>query len=775
MTVTTSHLPAELRELVSDAVKIWGACLRQHMGEKFFSQIETLRAGMRAISSKPQKEQTQILLSNLNKLEKHSEADLLNMAHAFSIMLELMNTCESAYRTFRIQKKENLKIQSSPYAIIYVLTAHPTEARSKEILDLFRNIEETLIKCLEDGLELHSSELHELLTLALFIPMAKSEKPTVENEADTIFSYALHPRILSAQIDLLMKGVPVYFRSWVGGDKDGHPGVDEKTLEMALCHSRKLILDFALNLIEDFSKKIVLLHDSLSGFMHQVGNLKKSLLGLYLIKDSDGREIVKARELLKKISQQYRVLLKSDGYYLQRLEKLFWIYPALVLPLEVREDSGVVSQALNGSGLAIERMLLKIKAISHGHDPRWYVRGFILSMCESSQDLLNGRALVKRVFNATPIPVVPLFENEFSLVNAIVILQEYLKQDPTVKKQHKKDWQGRFEVMLGYSDSSKESGVLPSRVLLAKAMCEIDTFLTQTGMTPVFFHGSGGSIERGGGSIKEQVEWWPASAINIFKVTTQGEMVARNIANPFILKSNVGKIISEFRSRKLKSGKIKIPKCLEEFSQYIMHEYRELVTSDSFWTLIEGATPYRYLDELKIGSRPSRRAQGPSDRKLRAIPWVLCWTQARLLLPTWWGVGTAWSKLSDKDKFLMATKYVKHDLFKSFLKNLGFTLGKVELAVFFLYLEKSNLSAREKLEWRGKITKEYRATLGFLEDVTGEKNPLWFRPWLAESIALRSPMIHPLNLIQIIALKKRNGKLLRASVTGIASGMLTTG
>src|SRR5690606_5052333 len=104
---------------------------------------------------------------------------------------------------------------------------------------------------------------------------------------------------------------------------------------------------------------------------------------------------------------------------------------------------------------------------------------------------------------------------------------------------HQKVWSGRFETMVGYSDSSKESGVFPSRWMIRRALVAIDEFLQRQNLTPVFFHGSGGSVERGGGSIKEQTQWWPKSAVEIFKATTQGEMVARNFSSPLILRSQV--------------------------------------------------------------------------------------------------------------------------------------------------------------------------------------------------------------------------------------------
>ena len=154
---------------------------------------------------------------------------------------------------------------------------------------------------------------------------------------------------------------------------------------------------------------------------------------------------------------------------------------------------------------------------------------------------------------------------------------------------------------------------------------------------------------------------------------------------------------------------------------------------------------------------------------------MLCWTQVRLLLPTWWGVGRAWKELQAPDKLELIKRFRQDPFLQSFAKSFGFTLRKIELGIFNLYLQTSRLSASDKQHWQQQIEAEYRLACDFLRELTGEQELIWERPWLAESIGLRSPNITPLNLIQIIALEQKNDHLLRESVTGIATGMLTTG
>ncbi|MCB0356923.1 MAG: phosphoenolpyruvate carboxylase, partial [Bdellovibrionales bacterium] len=178
-----------------------------------------------------------------------------------------------------------------------------------------------------------------------------------------------------------------------------------------------------------------------------------------------------------------------------------------------------------------------------------------------------------------------------------------------------------------------------------------------------------------------------------------------------------------------------------------------------------------YLDVLKIGSRPSKR---PSDEisldSLRAIPWVLCWTQTRVLLPTWWGVGSAWEKLDSEVKEKLKILYLEDAFFSSFIKALSYTLEKVDLDIWDLYLENNGQKKLSEI-----FRAEHKMTLNFINELNQGKPLLWYRPWLEESIRLRSPHIHILNLIQMIAMKKSDEVLLRETIVGIASGMLTTG
>lgn len=772
-------LQAPLKNLISQTITLWGDCLKETYGEKFYQGVEKMRQKSKAIAKIKTAEQTKELNLLLTGLRKKETLELHQLAIAFSLMLELINRCETVYRTQRLKLRapSNANIpKKSPYALIYVFTAHPTEARSEEVLKLFKIIEASLQQALEKGFETVAGELAGYLKLALRISIVKTKRPTVEDEAISIYRYSLSEEILNLQCELKNRELTLHFRSWVGGDKDGHPGVDEKTLLMSLTHSRQKIIDFMQNLLQQTHFLIDLMESETKIALKQkLKVIEVQLNGLRAIKKNDGTRVAAFMKLTRELSHELRKAIGERLAPMQKLENLMWIYPALVLPLEIREDSEIVSLALKDKKLAIARMLVTLKDISEGLDPRWYVRGFVLSMCEEAAHLTAANQLLKQIFNKFPIPVIPLFENERALTRGEEILGLFFKQNPHIIKEHLKWREGRFEIMLGYSDSSKENGVLASRVLIYETLSSLDRFLKSFQLTPVFFHGSGGSVERGGGSIKEQIAWWPESALNIYKVTVQGEMVARTLANREVLSGQVDKILTEFAHRSASSKKVPHIKALKTFAHAASGFYKELVASDDFWDLIESCTPYDYLDSLKIGSRPSKRSGSSSRRKLRAIPWVLCWTQVRLLLPTWWGVGQAWKDLSAADQLALIKRYRADPFLQSFAKSFGFTLKKIELGIFQLYLSSSSLEESTKKSWRERIANELELATQFINELTGEKELIWERPWLAESIELRSPNITPLNLIQMIALERKESHLLRESVTGIATGMLTTG
>jgi len=763
------NINEDLKELVSNSIGCLGNAVSEIYGKKLFDKIESVRVKMKSVRT----EDTQKVLETLNGVYEDfgrlNTQDLHKVAKSFSLMLELINSCEASYRTYRLKGVKAVKQASSgPEELIFVFTGHPTEARSKSFLMIMEKVEGLLLQSLENDFSDIEDRLLYLLKIGLKLNLANSKRPQVRDEAEHIIHTVLNEEIIQEQIALKKKNVNVLFRTWVGGDKDGHPKVGPDTMIQCLSLSRQKIIDFKLGKINTYLTEIKTTNEK--SLMKLAMVLKKNLGAMKKVGKSDGRKVAKYIKDFEVLHKQDK-LFKINSPELFDLGILLQLYPALVLPLEIREDSELIHTALTNSKQTVSKMLQLLKAISSGFDPKWYVRGFVISMCQESNDILAAVELIKKNLGDYRIPAIPLFENEKGLLNGESILKKSFQQFPFLKL-HKSMWKSRFEVMLGYSDSTKENGVLPGRLLVEKALHDLDGFLISQKFTPVFFHGSGGSLSRGGGSAKDQVSWWPKSALNIYKVTIQGEMVHRQFHHALIMQSQVNKIVNEYVT--YKPRKVTKSEVVTKFSKLIQISYQELVKGEKFHDLISKVTPYDYLNLLKIGSRPAKRSTA-GKFSLRAIPWILCWTQTRLLLPIWWGVGSSWGKLSKEEQIEFIGLSKTSPLLQTYIKNLGFTLAKIELGVWKFHVSNSALSSVDKQGWNSEIDKELDMVKLFFNQVTSKKDYTWFRPMLGESITYRSSMIHPLNIIQKLSIERKDQLLLRETVTGIACGMLTTG
>ncbi len=757
--------------MVSWSLTRLGKTIAEVYGKETYEIIEQIRVSMQDTIGSKALELRNALLKLQIELSKLDKNQLYQIAHGFSLMMELINACESAYRIFRINQRKEKVYSDKPQGIHYVLTAHPTEARTNEFLILFKAIRDFLIEVLKSPYLMNESHLDQMLKISLQINISPHKKPSVEDEARYIYQYALNPLNIELYHSFFTKGVPIQLRTWVGGDKDGHSGVNEKIMVKSLELSRSFFVAYIQECLKEVLE-IVKLSTGLNAnkiLANQINQLIRKTLDLRKIKPGDHEKVSAFKNELTAIQAHTLKFLHFKLEQFSIISSIFQLYPALVIPIELREDSAVVRESLTSiKKSTITNMLEQVYFITHGTDPKNYIRGFILSMVESAEDIKNGIKLVKQVFRSYALPVVPLFENQLALTNADSILNNSITED--IREKHLKQWDGNYEVMLGYSDSSKENGVLPSRLMIARSLRSIQSTLEKKNLRPIFFHGSGGSIERGGGDIKEQTASWSKEMMANYKATIQGEMVARLFGSSSILKSQIDKFLDIY-SQQVKKTDNDYPEELLLFATKISQKYKTLIKSEWFWSVIEQASPYHFLKELKIGSRPTKRKSGPDQRKLRAIPWILCWTQTRLLFPTWWGVGSTWLELNDLGKNKLKALYQENAFFASFVKQLGVTLSKVYLSIWEQYLYQLT-GSNQYLE---PFQSELESTILFFYQITGEKDFCFHQPWLGESIQLRSTMVHPLNLIQIEAIKRKDLPLLRKTVTGISCGMLTTG
>lgn len=765
---TPLHLPKELRRLVRKATLILGKAIREQEGYLFYRRVEFYRQQLK----KTRKSSNIINLDLIfNELRKETRQDRLKIAHAFSLQLEIVNVCEAAYRTWRQRQKPIQYVPKTKLDLTYVLTAHPTEARSRINVECLNKIEKILMEGIYNNFFMNESELFSQMAMLWLYPLAKLKNPTVIDEAEYIYSMIFSDDI----IDFILSDKPGYelkLRTWVGGDKDGHPGVNSEVMKQCLTGSRLKLIQIANSKIDIILSDLSQLEEVDKCSKNEIStlkSLKEELLKLNVILHDDGTRI-------KTWCLKYKYYLKSSSIFVKKhnqttlLTRLLEKFPAFVLPIELREDSELIAEALNNKNSTIREMLVELGHISGSLEITNYARALIISHCESANDISNAIRLIDISTKSKRMPAIPLFESKEALVSSKKILKTWLADDKNYHYVHR-NWSKKFEVMLGYSDSAKQVGMLASRYLIMKSMDDIEKVLKRYSIIPAFFHGSGGSIARGGGSLKEQISWWNGSAVSSPKITVQGEMIQRLFATKEILNSQCLHMTDEALRRKIRKVKTVKSVELEKFVNLAQIEYEKFVQDSALLTKLLSATPYNYLDILKIGSRPSKRpAKEVTISSLRAIPWVLCWTQSRILLPTWWGVGTAWSKLQIEEKQKLRSLFTDSPFFSSYVKALGFTLAKVELDIWELYFN----NKKEDLITK-KLRTEYQLAIDFVQEISQQTDLIWHRPWLTESISLRSPHIHILNMSQILAMQESDEMLLRETIVGIASGMLTTG
>ena len=759
-----------LKRLVKVVEATLGRVVARAEGEKLYAMVEKIRLDMVAV----REGHRPALRRARTRLRRLSPAERTAVARAFTVYLELVNVYENAYRTHRLRERaRTTEPSSTPSAsanVVFVLTAHPTESRSPTNIQLMRRIQTLLLEGLERRDPPDRTRLEHLLHLVWATGTHPAHKPTVEDEALHIFSL-LDDAILEELLSLGREGHRVGLRTWVGGDKDGHPGVGPEETDKSLNLSRTRLLDLVANrLLSEVDEDVRLRLDH--GLEEAWHRLRDQLEALRIVAIGDGRRIALLREALTDLAAEYTRHRGHPHPRLTDLQLMLRQFPGLVVPLELREERGRFD-----SNSVIADMLRFLRDVARGGRVDWYVRGCVVSMAGRAEDLWEAHELVGEVLGDSTIPVVPLFEMPDVLPQAADILERTLAGVDFATSVREQD--NNLEVMLGYSDTSKRMGLLASRMAIHETMKAIGAWAATRGIAVLFFYGSGGSVGRGGGSIADQAASWPAGAMDLVKQTLQGEMVERTLATPEILRSQVQQIAqvqaSPPRFRAASAA-------VQDLARRSQTAYVELVGSPQFRELLRGATPYTRLGALNIGSRPVRRKAGKALaglEQLRAIPWVLCWTQTRYLLHAWIGIGTAWRQVraDSKARASLLAAIESDPLLRSYLRLLSFTLAKTEPGIWREYV-KTLVGTTPALVAR--LDKEWSDAVDLATQISPDGDLLSDKRWLRESIFYRAPMIHPLNLIQIEVLRNprlsaAQELLFRETVTGIAAGMLTTG
>lgn len=427
------------------------------------------------------------------------------------------------------------------------------------------------------------------------------------------------------------------------------------------------------------------------------------------------------------------------------------------------------------------------------------VPNYIISMCQSVSDMLEAAILLKEVglLDASgdrpyhPVSIVPLFETIDDLQRGSSILEAAL--DIPLYRSLVASCGDSQEVMLGYSDSNKDGGYLAANWALYRAELDLVESARKTGIRLRLFHGRGGTVGRGGGPSYDAILAQPPGAVNgSLRLTEQGEIIAAKYAEPRIAHRNLETLLAATLEASLldveglgdEAGAAY--EVLDDLAARAHRAYAELVhETPGFVEYFKASTPVGEIGALNIGSRPTSRKPTTSISDLRAIPWVLAWSQSRVMLPGWYGTGTAFEEwIAERDGRLeiLQDLYRRWPFFRTVLSNMAQVLAKSDLGLAARYAE---LVDDEALRTRvfDKIAAEHERTIRMHGLITGHDDLLADNPALARSVFNRFPYLEPLNHLQVELLRRyRSGeddelvqRGILLTMSGLASALRNSG
>lgn len=431
------------------------------------------------------------------------------------------------------------------------------------------------------------------------------------------------------------------------------------------------------------------------------------------------------------------------------------------------------------------------------------VPNYVISMCRSVSDVLEAAILMKEagLLDASgdepycPVGISPLFETIDDLHNGASILQAML--DLPLYRAMVAARGDMQEVMLGYSDSNKDGGYMAANWAVYRAELALVEAARKGGIRLRLFHGRGGTVGRGGGPSYQAILAQPPGAVNgSLRLTEQGEVIAAKYAEPQAARRNLESLLAATLESTLLDveglGDAAEPAyaVLDEIATLAQRAYAELVhDTPGFVEYFKASTPVSEIGSLNIGSRPSSRKPTESISDLRAIPWVLAWSQSRVMLPGWYGTGTAFEQWitagpdSEEDRLAVLHElYQRWPFFRSVLSNMAQVMAKSDLGLAARYAE---LVDDELLRSRvfDKIVDEHHRTIAMYKRITGQEDLLADNPALARSVFNRFPYLEPLNHLQVELLRRYRGgeddELMQRGIlltmNGLASALRNSG
>ncbi len=447
------------------------------------------------------------------------------------------------------------------------------------------------------------------------------------------------------------------------------------------------------------------------------------------------------------------------------------------------------------SELAIVRTVQELQS-THGAQA---LPHYIISKTASASDLLEAMLLMREAGLLRPgdeptasVRVIPLFETIDDLRYCDTILRGFLG-DPTVMAVVRGSWGGVVEVMLGYSDSNKDGGFLTSVWELYLAEMRLADLCREERLTLRLFHGRGGSVGRGGGPQYDAILAQPAGTVSgQIRTTEQGEVIAGKYADREVGRRNLETLVAATLEATLIDAESQGDaqawrKTMDTLSRGAFTAYRSLVyETPGFNDYFRAATPISEIADLNLGSRPASRKASNRIEDLRAIPWVFSWAQSRVLLPGWFGVGTAVAKVTRGRKAAAIAELRRmHEtwpFFRTLVANLEMVLAKTDMGIASRYADLvPDRALRDGIFTT--ISDERQRTIEAVLAITGHPDLLASDPHLARAIRNRAPYLDPLNHLQVELLKRyRSGRAservvrgIHLTINGIAAGLRNSG
>jgi phosphoenolpyruvate carboxylase len=755
-----------------------------------------------------------------------------------------------------------------------VLTAHPTEAKRLSVLEQHRLLARRLAELHAAPTPARREGVRQKIKAGLERLWRTGEilleKPTLADERRNVLFYLaeVFPEAVervderfrmawaAAGLGEEPRSLPVLrFGTWVGGDRDGHPGVTAEVTAETLAALRAGALAGVRGALLDLARDA-----AFSAWMHPapeqlaVGGaepwrayvmrlVEKLDAGGYRFPGELDADLAVLEEALEATGAGR--LARSDVGPVRRRLEVFGFHLA---KLDIRQNSAfheaALTQLMAAAGLGsdfskwpeaerlefLDRELRSPRPFLHpstaagpeaeavlgcyrvlageiaAHGPDG-IGSLIVSMTRSLSDLLAVYALAREagLTRALPtgltclLPVVPLFETIDDLEGAPSILAAFLDHPVTrrsVEFHRKRRTRPTQQVMVGYSDSNKDGGILASQWALQRAQAALAAAGDRMGIDVCFFHGRGGTVSRGAGPTHRFLEALPHGSLRgRIRLTEQGETIAQKYGTPTTAVYNLELLVAGVTATSaLHEGVEEAPRDLAEIvgrlAESSRRAYRELVEDDGFIPFHRGATPIDALEHSRIGSRPARRTGRATLADLRAIPWVFSWNQARYYLPGWYGVGSAleWLEREAPEDFARLQKGQREWPFLRYVfTNIESSLASTDAGVMAAYAE---LVEEEEIRARllATVVRERERALAFVERLAGGASAAR-RPRMMKTLQLRAGALAVLHREQIALLRRWRAATasgdaaageallprLLLSINAIASGLRTTG